>query len=194
MRFTGRSIRATSQPNFLSWRFGCGRRRGGGPQGETTSWAHLLTSKTSPSTWSQSKRSSKHAVFHRLPALPMDDAAPKPLVAYRHNLFVHVGAASSIGNSGARWNTACYELLFDWLQREGEAFDVHACGHDVVSPCDPPPRKLPHPQRTAKTFGCDIALIDLPVGLVRARLLACGRPHVNGKARGLLPASADSRD
>ena len=66
--------------------------------------------------------------------------------------------------------------------------------HDVVSPCDPPPRKLPHPQRTAKTFGCDIALMDLPVGLVSDRLLACVRPHVNGKALGLLPASADSRD
>ena len=121
-------------------------------------------------------------------------AADGALVAYRHNLFVHVGAQSSVGNSGSRWNAACYELLFDWLQREGEAFDVRACGHDVVSPCDPPPRPLPHPERRAKQFACDVALMDLPVDRASDRLLGCVRDHVPASARGLLPASRASRD
>jgi len=121
-------------------------------------------------------------------------AAPKPLVAYRHNLFVHVGAASSIGNAGSRWNTACFELLFDWLQVDGEVFDVHKCAHDVVSPCGPPPRRLPHPKRQDKKFGCDVALMDLPVNLISDRVLQCVRPAVKGKALALLPASADSKD
>lgn len=98
------------------------------------------------------------------------------LVTFRHNQFVHVGAQSSIGNSGQRWNTACYELLFDWLEIESEAFQIDACGHDVISPCSPKAedaKKNPTPQRRHKKFTCDVALKEFPAYLASARLGAC---------------------
>jgi hypothetical protein len=110
------------------------------------------------------------------------------LVAYRHNLFVHVGHQSSVGNSGTRWNAACFELLFDWLQKGVEAFDVTKCAHDAVSPCDPPPRSLPRADRRAKAFSCDVALMDLPVDRTSDRLLGCVRERVEPSAKYLLPA------
>ena len=99
-----------------------------------------------------------------------------------------------MGNSGARWNAACFELLFDWLQREGEAFDVGKCAHDAVSPCAPPPRELHHPERRHKQFACDVALQDLPVDRASDRLLQCVRDHVPQTAKRLLPASRGARD
>jgi hypothetical protein len=110
------------------------------------------------------------------------------LVAYRHNLFVHVGHQSSVGNSGTRWNAACFELLFDWLQKGVEAFDVTKCAHDAVSPCDPPPRSLPRADRRAKAFSCDVALMDLPVDRTSDRLLGCVRDRVELSSKYLLPA------
>ncbi|CAH0366419.1 unnamed protein product [Pelagomonas calceolata] len=110
------------------------------------------------------------------------------LVAYRHNLFVHVGHQSSVGNSGSRWNAACFELLFDWLQKGVEAFDVKKCAHDAISPCDPPPRQLPHVNRRAKAFACEVALMDLPVDRTSDRLLGCVRDRVEPAAKYLLPA------
>ena len=65
-----------SQLKVLGLRTGQGRGLGGGLHGETTSWAHLFTSKASVSFWSQSKRSSKQAVFQRLPELPMLELDP----------------------------------------------------------------------------------------------------------------------
>ena len=111
-----------------------------------------------------------------------------PLIAYRHNLFVHVGAKSSVGNSGARWNAACFELLFDWLQKGVEAFDVSKCAHDSISPCDPPPRLVPRADRRAKAFTCDVALMDLPVDRTSDRLLGCARDRMEPAAKYLLPA------
>ena len=110
------------------------------------------------------------------------------LIAYRHNLFVHVGHKSAVGNSGSRWNAACFELLFDWLQKGVEAFDVTKCAHDAVSPCDPPPRSLPRADRRAKAFSCDVALMDLPVDRTSDRLLGCVRDRVDLSAKYLLPA------
>ena len=110
------------------------------------------------------------------------------LIAYRHNLFVHVGHKSAVGNSGSRWNAACFELLFDWLQKGVEAFDVAKCAHDAVSPCDPPPRSLPHVNRRAKAFSCEVALMDLPVDRTSDRLLGCVRDRVEPSAKYLLPA------
>ena len=110
------------------------------------------------------------------------------LIAYRHNLFVHVGSKSAVGNSGSRWNAACFELLFDWLQKGVEAFDVTKCAHDAVSPCDPPPRHLPHVNRRDKSFSCDVALMDLPVDRTSDRLLGCVRERVDLSAKYLLPA------
>ena len=37
------------------------------------------------------------------------------VVAFRHNLFYHVGDQSSVGNSAKRFIPRCYELLYDWL-------------------------------------------------------------------------------
>jgi len=110
------------------------------------------------------------------------------LVAYRHNLFVHVGSKSAVGNSGSRWNAACFELLFDWLQKGVEAFDVAKCAHDSISPCDPPPRALPRADRRDKAFSCDVALMDLPVDRTSDRLLGCVRDRVEPSAKYLLPA------
>jgi len=110
------------------------------------------------------------------------------LIAYRHNLFVHVGSKSAVGNSGSRWNAACFELLFDWLQKGVEAFDVTKCAHDSISPCDPPPRQLPRADRRAKAFSCDVALMDLPVDRTSDRLLGCVRDRVEPSAKYLLPA------
>ena len=110
------------------------------------------------------------------------------LIAYRHNLFVHVGSKSAVGNSGSRWNAACFELLFDWLQKGVEAFDVTTCAHDAVSPCDPPPRQLPRADRRDKAFSCDVALMDLPVDRSSDRLLGCVRDRVDLSAKYLLPA------
>ena len=110
------------------------------------------------------------------------------LIAYRHNLFVHVGHKSAVGNSGSRWNAACFELLFDWLQKGVEAFDVTKCAHDSISPCDPPPRSLPRADRRDKTFSCDVALMDLPVDRTSDRLLGCVRDRVEPSAKYLLPA------
>ncbi len=110
------------------------------------------------------------------------------LVAYRHNLFVHVGHKSAVGNSGSRWNAACFELLFDWLQKGVEAFDVTKCAHDAISPCDPPPRSLPRADRRDKKFSCDVALMDLPVDRTSDRLLGCVRDRVEPSAKYLLPA------
>ena len=110
------------------------------------------------------------------------------LIAYRHNLFVHVGSKSAVGNSGSRWNAACFELLFDWLQKGVEAFDVTKCAHDAISPCDPPPRQLPHVNRRAKAFACEVALMDLPVDRTSDRLLGCVRDRVEPSAKYLLPA------
>jgi hypothetical protein len=110
------------------------------------------------------------------------------LIAYRHNLFVHVGSKSAVGNSGSRWNAACFELLFDWLQKGVEAFDVTKCAHDAVSPCDPPPRSLPRADRRDKAFSCDVALMDLPVDRTSDRLLGCVRDRVDLSAKYLLPA------
>ena len=110
------------------------------------------------------------------------------LIAYRHNLFVHVGSKSAVGNSGSRWNAACFELLFDWLQKGVEAFDVTKCAHDAISPCDPPPRQLPRADRRDKAFSCDVALMDLPVDWTSDRLLGCVRDRVDLSAKYLLPA------
>ena len=110
------------------------------------------------------------------------------LIAYRHNLFVHVGSKSAVGNSGSRWNAACFELLFDWLQKGVEAFDVTKCAHDSISPCDPPPRSLPRADRRAKAFSCEVALMDLPVDRTSDRLLGCVRDRVEPSAKYLLPA------
>ena len=110
------------------------------------------------------------------------------LIAYRHNLFVHVGSKSAVGNSGSRWNAACFELLFDWLQKGVEAFDVAKCAHDSISPCDPPPRSLPRADRRAKAFACEVALMDLPVDRTSDRLLGCVRDRVEPSAKYLLPA------
>ena len=110
------------------------------------------------------------------------------LIAYRHNLFVHVGHKSAVGNSGSRWNAACFELLFDWLQKGVEAFDVTKCAHDAISPCDPPPRSLPRADRRDKSFSCEVALMDLPVDRTSDRLLGCVRERVEPSAKYLLPA------
>ena len=39
-----------------------------------------------------------------------------PIVAFRYNLFFHLGTASVVGNSATRFIPSCYELLYDWLQ------------------------------------------------------------------------------
>ena len=93
-----------------------------------------------------------------------------------------------MGNSGSRWNAACFELLFDWLQKGVEAFDVTKCAHDAISPCDPPPRSLPRADRRAKAFSCEVALMDLPVDRTSDRLLGCVRDRVEPSAKYLLPA------
>mmetsp|Transcript_26237 Transcript_26237/g.84910 ORF Transcript_26237/g.84910 Transcript_26237/m.84910 type:complete len:432 (-) Transcript_26237:367-1662(-) len=98
------------------------------------------------------------------------------LVTFRHNAFVHVGSQSSIGNSGARWNAACYELLYDWLHSDTEAFQIAHCAHDVISPCLPKHRtKNPHPERRKKDFTCDVALQDMPAYRASNRLVHCLR-------------------
>ena len=82
----------------------------------------------------------------------------------------------------------CFELLFDWLQKGVEAFDVTKCAHDAISPCDPPPRSLPRADRRDKAFSCDVALMDLPVDRTSDRLLGCVRERVDLSAKYLLPA------
>ena len=39
-----------------------------------------------------------------------------PIVAFRYNLFFHLGTSSVVGNSATRFIPSCYELLYDWLQ------------------------------------------------------------------------------
>ncbi|KAJ1459832.1 hypothetical protein M885DRAFT_560602 [Pelagophyceae sp. CCMP2097] len=112
------------------------------------------------------------------------------LVTYRHNLFVHIGKSSSIGNSGARWNAACYEVLFDYLLADVEAYQVHKCAHDVISPCASAPRRLPHPERRAKAFACDVALQDLHVSSASDRLLGCLRKSLPPPTHAFLALSA----
>lgn len=135
-------------------------------------------------------------VVSHAPALPPDHALTQwaqkrgTLVTFRHNAFVHAGAVSSIGNSGQRWNTACYELLYDWLEIESEAFQVSTCAHDVISPCRPATSN-PQPKRKAKKFKCDVALQDLPAYLASGRLGTCLKDAIPASssllARSILP-------
>ena len=57
-------------------------------------------------------------------------AERRPLVAFRHNLWRHVGAQSAVGN-GERFAPACYELLYDWLQ-PSELFHVEVAWRESV--------------------------------------------------------------
>lgn len=117
-------------------------------------------------------------IVQAAPKLPPDHALARwahangKLVTFRHNVFVHIGARSSIGNSNGRWNTACYELLYDWLQLDTEAFMIDKCAHDVVSPCRPTVPN-PKPERKHKSFSCDVALQDFPAYLASTRLGSC---------------------
>ena len=110
------------------------------------------------------------------------------LITFRHNAFVHVGGVSSIGNAGTRWNTACYELLFDWLHSDTEAFQISKCAHDVISPCLPKhENRNPHPDRRKKDFSCDVALQDFPAYRASRRLMFCLKASLrSGKSPDLL--------
>ena len=107
----------------------------------------------------------------------------------RTRSFVHVGSRSSLGHSAQRWNTACYELLYDWLEVKTEAFQIERCAHDVISPCPKPPRTLPHPARRAKKFSCDVALQDLNIATTSDRLLGCMRQHLPTETHKLIQTS-----
>ena len=106
------------------------------------------------------------------------------LVTFRHNAFVHVGSRSSIGNAPKRWNAACYELLFDWLHRDTEAFQIKDCAHDLISPCLPKTSLLlrnPKPDRRNKDFPCELALQDMPAYRASQRLIHCLQTTYHGQ-------------
>jgi hypothetical protein len=60
------------------------------------------------------------------------------LVAFRYNLFSHIGDVSSFTGRAKRYNPNCYQVLYDWLQ-EGERFHNDWCKTNDVSPCSPDP-------------------------------------------------------
>jgi len=57
----------------------------------------------------------------------------RPNMAFRHNLFLHLGAVSSIGKD-TRTTPMCYEVL-NQLMVDVESFNIHACMDDDISPC-----------------------------------------------------------
>ena len=73
------------------------------------------------------------------------------LIAYRHNLFVHVGHKSAVGNSG-QGGTLPASNCFDWLQKGVEA-GATKCAHNAARARRPPPRQLPRADRRAKPLG-----------------------------------------
>jgi hypothetical protein len=99
-----------------------------------------------------------------------------PFLAFRHNLFYHLGTRSAVGNSADRFAPACYELLHDWLAGE-ERFDVSRCPHDSVSPCPPPQQRPGHhlsrSPKTGKPFPCAISLQDRSALFESRRFQAC---------------------
>ena len=107
----------------------------------------------------------------------------RSVVAFRHNLFFHLGTSSVVGNSANRFVPACYELLYDWLQAD-ERFSVEECAHDAVTPCKPPPSSPPlgHglsvPKKGGNGFPCSISLQDEPMLFSSARYRSCADPKL----------------
>uniref|UniRef100_A0A7S2WF24 Uncharacterized protein n=1 Tax=Rhizochromulina marina TaxID=1034831 RepID=A0A7S2WF24_9STRA len=125
----------------------------------------------------QARRPPDHLLFEWSEKGP---GAGRPLVAFRYNLFFHLGQQSVVGNSATRFIPACYELLFDWLQA-GERFDHVKCAHDLVTPCAPRPGKPPighHASKPKKlpAHPCSISLLDEPLLFSSARYRACAAP------------------
>lgn len=58
------------------------------------------------------------------------------LVAYRSNLFSHIGDVSTFTGREKRYNPNCHQVLYDWLQ-DGERFRNEDCPLDDISPCKP---------------------------------------------------------
>lgn len=63
----------------------------------------------------------------------------RPNMAFRHNLFAHLGMISSIGKE-LRQTPQCFSQLGD-LMVDVERFDSQACGDDDISPCSMRPGK-----------------------------------------------------
>lgn len=60
----------------------------------------------------------------------------RPLVAYRYNLFSHIGVSSTFTGRKPRYNPECYQVLYDWLQPY-ERFRNEDCPDEDISPCVP---------------------------------------------------------
>ena len=113
----------------------------------------------------------------------MSTKRPVPILAFRHNLFFHLGKASVVGNSATRFIPACYDLLFDWLQ-PGERFDVNSCNHDAVSPCPPMTERVGHhastSPKTRKPFACSVSRQDQPSLFASGRFQQCSGSSKSG--------------
>jgi len=99
---------------------------------------------------------------------------PRPLVAFRHNLFYHVGLKSAISNDADRFIPRCYELLFDWLQHD-ELFRVEECAHEDIWPCKTEQEVLLQGvgRQLDATVDCDIAVKDSPMPWTSDRFRMC---------------------
>lgn len=58
----------------------------------------------------------------------------RTLVAYRNNLFYHIGEVSTLGVGKGRYIPACHQILWDWLQ-DMERFRNEDCPQEDLSPC-----------------------------------------------------------
>lgn len=72
--------------------------------------------------------------YYAIEQLKSNDA--RKLVAFRYNLFSHIGDVSTFTGRKKRYNPNCYQVLYDWLQ-EGERFHNEHCPLDDISPCSP---------------------------------------------------------
>lgn len=79
----------------------------------------------------------------------------RKLVAYRSNLFSHIGDISSFTGRAARYNPNCHQVLYDWLQ-DGERFRNEDCPLDDISPCTPPDDKVKQRWSSLIGFNMDI--------------------------------------
>jgi hypothetical protein len=59
-------------------------------------------------------------------------------VAFRYNLFHHIGSVSSLRSEKQVSFPVCYESLGEPVLFKVEAFNPTQCGHDDIWPCPPP--------------------------------------------------------
>lgn len=80
-----------------------------------------------------------HLIYRYLHTMQQDNRqkiGARQLVAYRYNLFRHIGVSSTFTGRYTRYNPECYQVLYDWLQPY-ERFRNEDCPNDDISPCQP---------------------------------------------------------